>query len=33
MLQGESIVEDVGVGDRWGGLADLLQEGAAVLEH
>ncbi len=33
MLQGESIIENVGVGDRWGGLADLLQEGAAVLEH
>ena len=30
MLEGKSIVEDIGVGDRWGGLADLLQEGATV---
>ncbi len=30
MLQGESIVENVGVGDRWGGLADFPQKGSAV---
>lgn len=29
MLEGESIVEDVGVGNRRGGLTDLLQEGAS----
>ena len=28
VLEGESIVEDVGVGDRGGGLTDLFQEGA-----
>lgn len=28
MLEGEGIVEDVGVGDRWGGLTDFLQKGA-----
>lgn len=28
MLEGESIVEDVGVGDCWGSLTDLSQEGA-----
>lgn len=30
MLQGESVVEDVGVSDGWGALTDLLQEGATV---
>lgn len=28
MLEGKSIVEDVGVSDGWGGLTDFLQEGA-----
>ena len=30
MLQGKGIIEDVGVGEVWGGLTDFLQEGAAV---
>ena len=28
VLEGESIVENVGVGDCWGGLTDLFQKGA-----
>ena len=27
VLEGEGVVEDVGVGNRWGGLTDLFQEG------
>ena len=30
VLEGEGIVEDVGVGDGGGGLADLFQEGATI---
>ena len=33
MLKGESVVEDVGVSDGWGGLTDFLQEGATVDGH
>ena len=31
MLEGKSIVEDVGVGDGWGGLTDLFQEGWSII--